>query len=632
MPSPERCETLPCCVVRKRPSLEPPVAQTAPAKVLIISASMGAGHDGAARGLAAQLRANDHESEIRDFLDSGPLRVGAALRSGYEFELKHIPGAYDATYRMWYRLPWLCPVVAWIVTLLTRRRVLGWVNQSGASVVVSTYPLATLCLGRLRATGKLAVPAVNFITDFGVHPLWVHRGMDLNLAVHEGSARMAAEQTGRPAVACGPVVSPSFDPGRLPSREDARREAGLSPDEKAVLVVAGSWGIGDLDATWEAVAGDGRFTPVFVCGRDDRLRERVAGLAHRYAGPSVVIGWTDQMPSLMAACDALVENAGGLTSLEAMRAGLPVVSFHPIAGHGKENTSRMAAAGVSRLASDAASLGEALAAVTASGPDRDAQVSKGQAMFRTEPAGLVAEAATIAPVVPIRRPAPVLVAIKIAAAFVGVSALGWAGVTSGVAMATEAGAGVAHPVKGADTVAYIGVRLNGAEMSDPTVVTELRNLGVTAVVDSSTAASDVTAVRRLVSVGINVENGGLGDTSNGSRHDANLSPWTRAKGDATAGFQLGQLIDRPVTLSVPGRRLNVWDLVDCSDAHITLVVPNHILDASRTPDDLIHLSARRIYLINGLAATPLELARYLSEVSTGLRAAHLSGAPLVTLA
>ena len=56
------------------------------------------------------------------------------------------------------------------------------------------------------------------------------------------------------------------------------------------------------------------------------------------------------MPALMAACDALVENAGGLTSLEAMRAGLPVVSFQPIAGHGRENTARMAEAGVSRLA------------------------------------------------------------------------------------------------------------------------------------------------------------------------------------------------------------------------------------------------------------------------------------------
>ena len=37
------------------------------------------------------------------------LRIGAALRSGYEFELKHLPSAYEATYRLWYRVPWLCP-------------------------------------------------------------------------------------------------------------------------------------------------------------------------------------------------------------------------------------------------------------------------------------------------------------------------------------------------------------------------------------------------------------------------------------------------------------------------------------------------------------------------------------------
>jgi hypothetical protein len=334
----------------------------------------------------------------------------------------------------------------------------------------------------------------------------------------------------------------------------------------------------------------------------------------------------------MAACDALVENAGGLTSLEAMRAGLPVVSFHPIAGHGKENTSRMAAAGVSRLAADAGGLGEALAAITAPGAARDAQVSKGWAMFRTEPAGLVAHAALAPQVVPDRRRAPALVAARVAAAVVGVSALGWAGLTSGVAMATEAGARVAHPVRGADTVAYIGVRLNGAEMANVTIVDKLRDMNVTAVVDSSTAASNVRAVRGLVSVGINVENGGLGDGGNGTRHDSDLSPWTRAKHDASAGYRLGLLIDRPVTLSMPGRRLNAWDLVDCKDAHITLVVPNHILDASRTTDDLIHLSPRRIYLINGLAATPLELVGFLSQVETGLQAAHLTGAPLVTLA
>ena len=58
---------------------------------VVAAAGVGAGHDGAARGLAAQLRDDGYTAEVRDFLDSGPLRIGAALRSGYEFELKHIP-------------------------------------------------------------------------------------------------------------------------------------------------------------------------------------------------------------------------------------------------------------------------------------------------------------------------------------------------------------------------------------------------------------------------------------------------------------------------------------------------------------------------------------------------------------
>jgi UDP-N-acetylglucosamine:LPS N-acetylglucosamine transferase len=35
-----------------------------------------------------------------------------------------------------------------------------------------------------------------------------------------------------------------------------------------------------------------------------------------------VIGWTDQMPALMSASDAPVENAGGLTCMEAFAVGL----------------------------------------------------------------------------------------------------------------------------------------------------------------------------------------------------------------------------------------------------------------------------------------------------------------------
>jgi processive 1,2-diacylglycerol beta-glucosyltransferase len=612
----------------RRPQASPPDPDQ-PLNVLIISASMGAGHDGAARNLAAQVHEQGHAATVKDFLDSGPLRIGAALRSGYEFELKHVPSAYDATYRLWYQVPWLCPIVAWLVTVLTRRRVMRWISDAQANVVVSTYPLATLCLGRLRWTGRLTIPAVNFITDFGVHPLWVHKGIDLNLAVHQGPALMARNRTARPSVACGPVVSPRFDPAALPPRPAAREALGLD-GHRAVLVVAGSWGVGDVESTWSAITASGEFTPVVVCGRDDHLLARVKALADSYQGDSVVLGWTDDMPRLVAACDALVENAGGLTSLEAMKAGLPVVSFHPIAGHGKENTARMAEAGVSQFARDESELTAALQTVTTPGPARDAQIARGQAMFQSLPADLVVSASATPVPRPIRQPA--LTVVRVAAAVTALALLGWLGLTSGVAIATEAGAGVAHPAPDTGPVAYIGVRLNGAQLADAGVVSAIRQMGLTAVVDDRTAVANSDLVRTIAAQGINLENGGMGDPPRFSGGDKDLFPWTRARSDAQAGRRLQLLIDRPVTVTVPGRRLTAWDLIECRDAHMSLVVPNHILNAQRLePSGVIRLSAKRIYLINGLAATPAQLEAYLSQLSWSLHADHLRATSLATL-
>ncbi|HWE57736.1 MAG TPA: glycosyltransferase [Acidimicrobiales bacterium] len=590
---------------------------------------MGAGHDGAARTLAEQLRAEGHVVEVKDFLQSGPLRIGSALRKGYEFELRHVPSAYDATYRLWYRVPWLCPAVAWLVTFLTHRRVLRWIAQMDPWIVVSTYPLSTLCLGRLRRTGKLAIPAVNFITDFGVHPLWVHRGVDVNLTIHGRPAEVAADRTGKPAVFTGPAVSARFDPDRLPDRGDARRRFGLQDDQRAVLVVAGSWGVGNLADTWRAIAADGRFLPVVVCGRDDRLRRQVTAMAEEAGYDSLVLGWTDDMPALMAACDALVENAGGLTSLEAMRVGLPVVSFDPIAGHGVENTTAMDAAGVARLANGPDDLARMLAEITEPGPTRTDQIGRAAAMFRSVPAATVIEVAAQPVPMPSSARRRAGLAVRTTLTSVVVFAMAWAGLTTGVAMATEAGAGVAHPGTAPRPVAYVGVRLTADQLRDPSVVAELKAMNVTAVVDDATAEDAAAAIRTLVAQGVPVDNGGLGHRVGARR--INGLPWDQALGDARAGRQISQLIDAPITQAVPGRDLTVWDLVDFRDAHTTLVVPNHVLHVDTANEQPIHVVARDIYLVDGDRSTPQQLATYLQRFQSSLGGAQLTAAPLSLL-
>jgi processive 1,2-diacylglycerol beta-glucosyltransferase len=607
-----------------------------PANVMILSASMGAGHDGAAHEMAARLRAAGHEAEVRDFLDAGPLRIGRLLRRGYELELKHVPSAYDATYRLWYRVPWLCPIISWLVCLLTHRRVLRWVRRGDIGIVVSTYPLATLCLGRLRALGRLRIPTVNFITDFGVHPLWVHRGIDLNLAVHTGPADDARRQTGRPSIACGPLVAATYEPGvaaTVEVRAEARAELGLAPGARAVLIVAGSWGVGRVAETFRLVGAEGDYVPVVVCGRDETLRARLQREAGALPGRSVVLGWTDRMPRLMAACDALIENAGGLTSLEALRIGLPVVSYDPIAGHGRENTAAMARAGVSQLAVDGPGLLSALDSATRPGWQRHAQVNAGRAMFVADGAELVAstgQPAAVARLVAPRRARVVwATSSRTAAGLFAFAAIAWGGMTTGVGVAAAStGAGVARPAAVTRTV-YAGVRLDAVELSDPTVIRAVRGLGITVVVDDLTANIAPAAVRALADEGVDVENGGHGFRYNRSGHPVRPELWTRADLDADAGQALSRTLGRPVPLLVPGRRINGFDLLATDGAKEKLVLAT--VDIQAGSRRTISLANRSIVLIDGLNATPANLLASLAQFGSTLTAGRLAAVPLVRL-
>jgi UDP-N-acetylglucosamine:LPS N-acetylglucosamine transferase len=580
--------------------------------ILIVSASMGAGHDGAAKELRRRLEASGHRVEVVDFLDAVAFHIGPLLRWFYQVQLRMAPWSYELSYKM---APVLRAPAVMLDTALTRRKLKRAIRDFRPDAVVSVYPLASLVLGRMRRKKQLRVPVVTYLTDFAVHSLWVHRGIDRHLAVSEISAAAAESRGGKDARARGPLVSDRFRDAQY-DRETVRSNLGLSPEDRAVLVVAGSWGVGDVVATVDAIGRSGEFHPITVCGRDDSLRSELEN-----HGFGTVIGWTDEMPALMSAADALVENAGGLTCMEAFAVGLPVITFKPIAGHGKDNAEMMARAGVNCYARDEDELHEILRQVTRPGPDRDELVETARLLFVADPADDVEELAqtehlvdrkgrVVALRTPRGRRAAMIAAVSVFVLY--------GGLTLGAQAVSAIGVGVAKPPKGVTDTAYVGVRLDHAQLTDAVLLGEIRSLGVSVVVDAQAATHRSVALEHLAAQGVDIANGGWGKGS--------FLRWTRARNDVSkAGKLIAAEADVPVHEFCPGRRLDAFDQYYSHRQKQKLVLANHTVRPENLPSAL---EAGKVYVLDGRDRDPMAMEVAVSDLQTQFERSGLRAAPL----
>jgi UDP-N-acetylglucosamine:LPS N-acetylglucosamine transferase len=309
-------------------------------RIVVFSASIGAGHDGAATELADRLRADGYDVTVHDFLDMLPARLGRLARAGYAEQLKIAPGTWGWVLGALQRHAALAQLAVGLSQLAATRRMRTAIGAT-PDAVVSTYPLASQVLGRLRRRGLLVAPVITFLTDMSVHRLWVAGGVDAHLALHDVAAEQARRWGAGGVRVCGPAVPPAFWPaGSAAEQRRARARFGLPATTPLALVVAGSWGVGDIAHAVRDIADCGLVTPVVACGHNETLRRRLTELE-----TVIPIGWTDDMPALVRACDVVVQNAGGLSSLEALACGVPVVTYRCLPGHGLTNARALDEAG-----------------------------------------------------------------------------------------------------------------------------------------------------------------------------------------------------------------------------------------------------------------------------------------------
>ncbi len=337
-----------------------PDAEAPPRKVLIISADIGEGHDLPARAVAREFREEDPDAQVSvvNGLPAMGIILTLVLRENSAFMFRWVPWLFDFQYQLFMKFAPTRWLATKLLSLLGGHGLMRLIRAHDADVIVSTYPAVTAVLGELRHKGRLETPCYSSITDLAGLRFWAHRGIDLHFITHPESAAEVESIAGTGSVRWAkPPTSPAFFAPRKSS--DARAALGLPAEGKVIVVSGGGWGVGDLVGATQAALEVQDATVLCLCGHNDNVRARVA---QRFAGdPRLrLMGFTDRMGDVLAAGDVLIHSTAGLTVLEAIIRGCPVISYGFGYGHVRASNQALQRFGLAQVATKQRDLAPAL--------------------------------------------------------------------------------------------------------------------------------------------------------------------------------------------------------------------------------------------------------------------------------
>jgi len=337
-------------------------------RLLILSASAGAGHTRAAQALEAAAREIPGvEAEHWDVLAHVDRLYRKAYAAGYLAMVDRAPELWGAFYRASDRKP---PrgLKEKLVHAFDRIEFAGFrdaVQMFRPDAVVATHFLPAQVFAPARRRGRARFRFGLVVTDYDVHAFWVQPGADLTCVATE-ELRAVLVDRGVPSdrvVATGIPILPAFS---VPNdRRMIRAALGIRDEKPAILVMGGGSGVGSMLDAVAAARDAGNVHVLAVAGRNPALERRLRTLAPPAGGTLTAFGFVSNVHELMAAADLAVTKSGGLTTSECLASGLPMVVRDPIPGQEERNCDYVLEAGAGIRTHGAASLRYKLGALLA---------------------------------------------------------------------------------------------------------------------------------------------------------------------------------------------------------------------------------------------------------------------------
>ncbi len=332
-------------------------------RILILSASVGAGQLRAAEAVEVALRQMMPEADVTnlDVLEMtntlfrrvyGKVYLDLVNKAphvlGYFYDMLDQPSRSGKNRSDRFRLA---------LQKLNLGKFMKFLQSKPWDLVINTHFLPAEIIASLRKKGQLSLPQVTATTDFDTHRLWVNQPCDRYFtATMEGALYL--QHWGVPAAdvfATGIPIHPVFSEPK--DRAALIIKNGLAPDRPIVLQLSGGFGVGPIEKLFQAILQtEVPLQLVSITGRNEKLKAELGKLPAPPRHKVKVLGFTKEIDELMALADLVVSKPGGLTTSETLARGAVMVIVNPIPGQESRNSDYLLENGAAIKVNNAATI------------------------------------------------------------------------------------------------------------------------------------------------------------------------------------------------------------------------------------------------------------------------------------
>lgn len=295
-------------------------------KILILTASFGAGHTSVAKAIKKYLEesSDSYEIHIQDFVDASVPHLNRPMVKCYEYQTKYLPLIYNTYYytKKYINSKYDTSYRIYLDNLK------DYLIKENPDLIISTFPHASASVSYIKEHFNFDKLLITVITDVVDSNEWIHKNTNMYFVPSESIKHKLIKKN-----ISENIIKVTGVPVDKEFIIQAKKEL---PKKKRLLFMGGGRGLFDvpdsffywLDKFIEKHKDE--INATIITGTNNVLYTK---LTYKKPLKNIkVLGFINNMPHILSEHDLLVTKPGGATLFESINSGLPVVVKKPNIG------------------------------------------------------------------------------------------------------------------------------------------------------------------------------------------------------------------------------------------------------------------------------------------------------------